>query len=142
MTSNNRITHSGINKIDDYVERFSLKMLIPENERQNFKLELKSNVIFSVEKLLSEGVDEELALKTTFDNFGNTDYIENSTNNDISNVKQMNSSAKLIGKLISITLCILLIGMLIQKNRYMPIVAIITIVFCALFMYKDKKIKF
>lgn len=142
MTDNTKISPTGIDQIDNYVEKFSSKVIIPKSEESSFKAELKSNLIFSVEELLSQGVDEEFALRKTFNSFGNADYIEDNVKDNNTNIKRMSDSTRLIGKSISLALCIILIGMLIAKSTYVPIVAILTIIFCIIFMYKDKKFKF
>ncbi|WP_123053282.1 hypothetical protein [Clostridium sp. JN-1] len=142
MADDAEISSNGIKQIDNYVDKFLSKMIIPKSEESSFKEELKSNLIFSVEELLSKGVEEDFALRTTFNRFGSADYTESNLKDNNTNVKKMSNSARLIGKLISIALCIILIGMLIAKSKYVPIAAFLTIVFCIIFMYKDKKLRF
>lgn len=98
-----------LQKVDKYIDKLAFNLNENKDELNDFKEEMKSNLISSIAELIHQGQSEQDAYQIAIERFGKVEYLEKELNS-VYNIKKVFVKWLLI---LSITVGILSIGALI-----------------------------
>lgn len=106
------LSASTVNQINDYVRKLSYGYINSSGEIEDFKEEIRSNLIISIKDLVARGYHEEEALKISLDRLGDVKNIRH----DLKGIYKLKF---LFGKwLFKIAIVLGVLGLLIQVGLY------------------------
>mgnify|MGYP000872401275 CR=1 FL=1 len=129
-------------KISKYINRLSLNIEGTEEDRREFREEMKINFLLSIKELLKEGYTEAEAEKLTFNKFGDINSLESDIiDYKLGGVYVMSNVFRFIAKIIAVAIIIITLGLFITGSSYKGIFAGISALLLALFLFINKQFK-